>query len=151
MMFNDEIYNNGGRPYFDFWWNGGIHNSSVHSNERKGDFFCFCFFMELWKKKKKKQPIRTLQFAWKQLILDYDSINEGLFRKNSNPHPTESSVFQLCTCCKLYNDRRMGIKEKMLVNTNFFFILQGFEKVLSQGTFLDIDLVNFKRISLYLF
>ena len=19
MMFNDEIYNNGGRPYFDFW------------------------------------------------------------------------------------------------------------------------------------
>ena len=24
MMFNDEIYNNDGRPYFDFWWNGGI-------------------------------------------------------------------------------------------------------------------------------
>ena len=24
MMFNDEIYDNGGRPYFDFWWNGGI-------------------------------------------------------------------------------------------------------------------------------
>ena len=24
MMFNDKIYNNGGRPYFDFWWNGGI-------------------------------------------------------------------------------------------------------------------------------
>ena len=24
MMFNDEIYNNGGRPYFDCLWNGGI-------------------------------------------------------------------------------------------------------------------------------
>ena len=24
MMFNDEIYNNGGCPYFDFLWSGGI-------------------------------------------------------------------------------------------------------------------------------
>ena len=24
MMFNYEIYNNGGRQYFDFWWNSGI-------------------------------------------------------------------------------------------------------------------------------
>ena len=24
MMFNDEIYNHGGRLYFDFWWSGGI-------------------------------------------------------------------------------------------------------------------------------
>ena len=24
MMFNDEIYDTGGRPYFDFWWNGRI-------------------------------------------------------------------------------------------------------------------------------
>ena len=24
MMFYDEIENNGGRPYFDFWRNGGI-------------------------------------------------------------------------------------------------------------------------------
>ena len=24
MMFNNEIHNNGGPPYFDFWWNSGI-------------------------------------------------------------------------------------------------------------------------------
>ena len=30
-MFNDEIYNNGSRLYFDIWRNGGILNSSILS------------------------------------------------------------------------------------------------------------------------
>ena len=56
-MFNDEIYNNGGRPYFDFWWNGEIKNSSIYSNARENDFF-FHGAMT-----KTIQPIRTRQFV----------------------------------------------------------------------------------------
>ena len=37
MMFDDEIYNNGCRPYFNFWWNGGIQNSSVNSNAHENE------------------------------------------------------------------------------------------------------------------
>ena len=35
MMYNDEIYNNGGRSYFDFLTNSGILYSSILGNAGK--------------------------------------------------------------------------------------------------------------------
>ena len=56
-MFNDKIYKNGGRPYFDFWRMAGfkiVPFIAMHVIMKK-------FFHGAMKKK--FQPIRTRQFA----------------------------------------------------------------------------------------
>ena len=61
MIFNDEINNNGGRPYFDFSWSGEIWNSSVYSNARENEKL----FSWSYEKKKKKSANQNLPICMK--------------------------------------------------------------------------------------
>ena len=55
MMFNDEIYNNGGRPYFDFGEMAGFKIVPYIATHVKMIFFFFFFFYGAMKKNSANQ------------------------------------------------------------------------------------------------